>query len=251
MTTLNFALVDETKGAKTTSGQALTPTLLTAVASACQFQLNSHLAGFWGGTYRVRTSNGKDIQPGEIVFSIQPTLPTAPGAIAYHDVNDHGVPVAFDAITLSDTITGPGGFAVAISHELCETAGDPGANRWADDGKKTEHALELCDAVEAFSYAVTAADGTRVYVSNFVLPAFFVPNAAGPYDWMTANNLTPVTAPKGPLTTAIAEGGDYQILRTVNEKGAQQVTAKGTPRRRAKFVNWSSRASRRGVPHNN
>jgi hypothetical protein len=194
----------------------------------------------------VRVSNGNDIQPDEVVFAILATLQDAPGAIAFHAVNNSGIPTAYDAITLSDTLTGPGGFSVAISHELCETAGDPGANRWADDGKKTEHALELCDAVEAFSYPISIG-GTQVYVSNFLLPAFFVPNALGPYDWMTANGLTPVTAPSGPLATAVASGGDYQIVRTVNENGSKQVTSRGTPRRPKKTADRRSRAYRRGV----
>ncbi len=231
----SFALVDETQGATTLDGAALTPAVLSSIASACQVQLNRDVAPeTGGGPFLVRVSDGKDIQPGEIVFAILPALPNAPGAVAYHDVNGKGVPVAYDAITLSDTLTGPGNsLSVAISHELCETAGDPGCNRWADRGDGTEVAVEECDAVESQTYDVGAAASPAapvgVHVSNFVLRAFWQPNAAPPYDFMTSRGIPGATAPPGPMQTAPAGGGNYQLVRQTNPQSAQQVTAMGAP----------------------
>lgn len=263
--TLSFALVDETHGATTLDGAALTPTILSSIASACQVQLNRDVAPeTGGGPFLVRVSSGKDIQPGEAVFAILPTLPNAPGAVAYHDVEGKGVPAAYDAITLSETLTGPGNsLSVAISHELCETAGDPGCNRWADRGDGTEVAVEECDAVESQTYDVGAGGSppatVGVHVSNFVLRAFWQPGAPGPYEFMTSRALMGATPPPGPMQTAPAGGGNYQIVRQTNPQSEGQVTAIGAPTvsvslsmpfgaRLRRPWRHDSRRARRGVP---
>jgi hypothetical protein len=262
---MRFALIDETGGATTLDGAALTPATLSAIASACQIQLNRDLAPeTGGGPFLVRVSDGKDLQPGEVAFAILPTLPNAPGAIAYHDVNGQGVPVAYDAITLSNSLTGPGNsLSVAISHELCETAGDPGCNRWADRGDGTEVALEECDAVESQTYdhgaASTPAQSTGIYVSNFVLRSFWQPHAPPPYDFMTSRGIAGGAGPSGPMQTAPAGGGDYQIVRQTNPQSEGQVTAMGAPTvtvsvsvpfgaRLRRPWRHGSRRARRGVP---
>ena len=236
MTPVQFVLIDESGGAPTSFGAFMTPSVLAAIAAACQVQLNRDVAAHWGGSYRVRAAtSGADILPGEIVFALLASLPDAPGAIAYHDVDGLGVPVIFDAVSLSDTLTGAGNsVSVAISHELCETAGDAGCNVWADAGG-TEYARELCDAVEAQSYLI---DATGVSVSNFVTPAFFVPNHLGPFDFMSTVGANG-SAPTSPFNTT---SGGYQIIRT-GAGDPSQVTAASV--RRA----WrdGSRRSRRGV----
>lgn len=219
---MQFVLIDETNGATTGDGSALTPAILASIAAAAQLALNrDYSPNCGGGDFAVRDgANSTDVQPGESVFAILPALPNAPGAIAYHDVNGNGVPVLYDAITLSYTLLGPGNsLAVAITHELFETAGDAGCNLWADDGQGAEWAKERCDAVEAQSYPVPLDDGTVVYVSNFVLDAFFTANASGPYDFMTLTGAN-ANPPAGPFQTA---PGGYQIKRSSGGE-AQQVT---------------------------
>ena len=171
---MRFVLLDETNGVGTSQGASLTPEVLKQIASALNVQLNRDYGPQCGGNYSVRVGAGAgDIQVGEVVFAILPTLPNAPGDVAYHDVNGNGVPVCWDAITASDTLIGPGNsVSVAISHELLETPGDPGCNLWADGGDGFEYARERCDAVESQSYQVQG-----VYVSNFLLDSFFVPGA--------------------------------------------------------------------------
>jgi hypothetical protein len=137
---------------------------------------------------------------------------------------------------------------VAISHELCEIAGDPGCNRWADRGDGTEVAVEECDPVESQSYDVGAAADpphtSGVHVSNFVLRAFWQPDAQGPYDFMTSRGLAGAIAPPGPMQTAPAAGGNYQIVRAANPQSVHQVTAMGSPRRPWRH---GSRRHRRGI----
>ena len=92
-----------------------------------------------------------DSRDQEWATSIQ-HLPDAPGASAYHDINGKGVPFALCAVTTCTDLYGPDGVSVDASHEILETAGDQGANQWADDLKGTLHAYEMCDAVEVRTY---------------------------------------------------------------------------------------------------
>lgn len=239
---MQFALVDGSGGAATSTGQAMDPATLAKIAAACVVYLNRDVASQYGGAYRVRSSDGSDLQPGEIVFALLAELPNAPDAIAYHDVDGNGLPVLFDAISLSATLTGSGNsVAVAISHELAETAGDEGCDLWADSGSG-EFAHELCDAVESDSYMI---DQTGVWVSDFVTRAFWVPKHAGPYSFMASMGKS--HGPGAPMATA---AGGYQLVRS-SGTGETQVTAMlPGPRfaaRAKKRAHWGSRAWRRGV----
>ncbi|MGA7124298.1 MAG: hypothetical protein WBY94_29625 [Polyangiaceae bacterium] len=234
---MRFVLLDETNGVGTSQGASLTPEVLKQIASALNVQLNRDYGPQCGGNYSVRVGDGAgDIQVGEVVFAILPTLPNAPGDVAYHDVNGNGVPVCWDAITASDTLIGPGNsVSVAISHELLETPGDPGCNLWADGGDGFEYARERCDAVESQSYQVQG-----VYVSNFLLDSFFVPGAPGPYDFMSWGLLPGAVGPAKPFATA--QGG-YQLIRS-SGAGEHQVTASAT----LQSTRYLARAAKRAFP---
>ena len=97
----------------------------------------------------------------------------------------NGVPFSLCAVTTCESLYGPNGLSVDASHEILETAGDPGANLFANDNKGVLHAVEMCDAVEVQTYGKTCKDGTVVQVSNCLLRAWFMPGASGPYDYMT------------------------------------------------------------------
>jgi hypothetical protein len=208
---------------------------LEGCAAACQLQLTRDVAPVYGGTYAVRA--GADIQAGEMVFAIVDSLPDAPGAIAYHDVTGADVPVAYLALSTCNTLND---VSSAISHELCETAGDSACDLWADDGQGHEWARELCDAVESNFYLVNG-----FAVSDFLLPGFFAPSDPGPYSFCQANpsasNVMGIC--KGPFQTA---GGGYQIQRDSGTHETQ-ITGKVRPMRAAKAAHWSSRVTRRGV----
>src|SRR5271154_41008 len=152
----------------------VTPAWLVRLATACQLQLTRDVAPIYGGTYDV----GADvpIPPRGMVFAIVDALPSAPGAIAYHDVDGADVPVAFLALSTCNTLDD---VSTAVSHEFCETAGDASCDLWADDGTH-EWARELCDAVESNSYPIDLGDGQPpIRISDFLLPGFFGVNDPG------------------------------------------------------------------------
>lgn len=227
----------------------VTPAWLGRCAEACSTQLARDVAPVYGGVYGVRVaSSATDVQPGELVFAILDSLPDAPGAIAYHDVAGGDVPVAFLALSTCSTLDD---VSTAISHELCETAGDASCNLWADDGTGHEWARELCDAVESNSYPIDLGDGQPpVNVSDFLLPSFFGAGASPPYSYMQGTP-SPATAtagfPSSPFSTAPA---GYQIERS-SGTGETQVTGSAKGKKGALAFagahHWSSRTARRGV----
>lgn len=231
---MRFVIIDESTsvGNDSAYGGAISGSEAQQMAHALLVQLNRDLATYWGGAYAVRVGAGyTDVNPGEVVCSIMDSLPNAPGAVAYHDVAAQEVPVIFLARTQCNSIlSGSSSVSCALSHELCETAGDVFCNAWRDDGQGYEWAQELCDAVQESSYDI---DG--VTVSNFVLPAFFAPGAPGPYDML------------GNVGTALqTTPGGYQIRRT-SGGGEAQVTGDIHPGRLARKRHFASRTYRRGA----
>lgn len=280
---MRFVLLDETGGAKTSSGQSLDQASLSWAARVLDVFLNRHVASYWGipGGAMVRAgSSPADILDGEWPQHIQPALPGAPGAIAYHTVNGVGVPDLYDGITLSDTLFGPGGWLQAISHEFAETVADPGTNILCADNLGKLFAREVGDPLETQSYPIRikadgstdtpsqgtpaglAADGSfTAYVTNFVTERYFIPSAVGPYDFMTAAGIPGGTAPVGPFQIVPSGGGDYQIWET-DPQAEQQVFAAHKAShelfgkvhldghlawRSVKKQHFTSRASRRGM----
>jgi hypothetical protein len=100
------------------------------------------------------------------------------GALGYHDSNNSGIPYGFVFTEISRKIGEP--WSVTLSHEALELVGDPQVNLLVggphpdpnEAGREVFHWFEMCDAVQAESYAI---DG--VEVSNFVLPLYFTPDA--------------------------------------------------------------------------
>jgi hypothetical protein len=248
MNAVKWVLIDSTNGATTQDGSKLSPAVLAHIAEAVQNQVNQEFAAEWGAQATLRVgANAKDIQPGEWAYGFVGSLPDAPGASAYHDINNVGVPFALCAVTTCGSLLGPTGVSVDVSHEILETAGDEGANQFANDNKGLLHAVEMCDAVEIQTYGKTCSDGTVVQVSNWLLRSWFIPGAAAPYEYMSLADLPGATSPPAPLQTAPGHGGNYQI---VSKWGSdKQVFAAadhliGT-RRKGMHPNWSSRAGRR------
>ncbi len=247
MNAVKWVLIDDSKGATTQDGSKLSLDVLRHFAEAVQNQVDQEFAAEWGAEATIRVGTASDIQPGEWAYGFVPTLPDAPGASAYHDINNKGVPFALCAITTCGSLYGPTGVSVDASHEILETAGDEGANEFANDNKGLLHAMEMCDAVEVQTYGKTCQDGTVVQVSNWLLRAWFIPKAPGPYDYMTLKNLPGAVTPPGPLQTAPGQGGNYQIISKWG--GDKQVFAAAHHivgiRRKGMNPNWSSRAGRR------
>lgn len=127
---------------------------------------------------------------------------TQAGALGYHSVDDNKVDAFIFAgpvldnggVTLYDTHN-PQNVSVSsvLSHEVCEMFIDRFANEWADGPsitKGSQYAKELCDPVEADSYAIPVTVGANtieVSVSNFIFPSWFNAQADAsnfPFDYM-------------------------------------------------------------------
>lgn len=146
---------------------------LDAITVAIEEQLHS-LAGRWGSYVWSIVDDAK--KAGFAIVLLD--NPDVANALGYHDVGPDGKPYArifLDPIFSNGGTWTSGSLSVSavISHEVCELIGDPGANRWANAADGTLYALELCDAVESFSY--NAKNG--VALSDFLCPAFFNPFA--------------------------------------------------------------------------
>jgi hypothetical protein len=157
---------------------------LPPIAAALTKQAQQHFAlpppYSYGVSATIRAATGPhDVQPDEWVIGLVAKA-DQPDALGYHDETPNGKPFV-KVFPLLDKADG-GDLSVTISHEVCETLADPNGARAAqwEDGKFW--AYEVCDAVEALSYAI---DGIKV--SNFCLPPFFEPvkNLKGlKLDWM-------------------------------------------------------------------
>lgn len=248
MNAVKWVLIDSSNGATTEDGSKLSPAVLHHIAEAVQKQVNEEFAAEWGAKSTIRVgASSSDIQPGEWAYVFLKSLPDEPDASAYHDIKGKGVPYALCAVTTCGSLLGPTGISVDASHEILETAGDEGANQFANDNKGLLHAVEMCDAVEVQTYGKTCKDGTVVQVSNWLLRSWFIPGTPGPYDYMTSAKLPGAVSPPGPLRTAPGHGGNYQIVskwRSEKEVYAVADHLIGT-RRKGMKPHWSSRAGRR------
>ena len=209
----------------------LTAGWLSAAAADLQAQLRNDVAPHWPAAADavVRVGAGKDdVGATEIPFRIVATLPDAPDAIAYHDVAG-GFPDAFLGLDTCSTLDD---VSAALSHETIEIVGDPTCDAWMPLAGGKQIALELCDPVQERSYV--GAGGTKL--SDFVLPAFFDPSAAGPRAF-----LSPDVA-----ADAIAPGG-YEIQRNADGTGETQVFGHVPAARLARARHPSSRWHRRGI----
>lgn len=177
-------------------------------------------------TIAFRVASGPtDRQPNEIAINFRDTIPEAPGALAYHQVVN-GVPDIEIGVDLFDTLTDGSGTNEAVSagtsHELLELLGDIGANLWSElqDGSGKMVAREECDKVQNTGYQ--ASNG--VWVSNFLLPAYWIPGAPGPYDQL------------GVMSDRSDVSHGYEIQADGPQNETQVGGVKGETRRRTSHV---------------
>ena len=175
MTTYRFAIIDHSSECDRLPEHAL-----ERISEAIKEQLNNEFSSFYGGDYYIRVCDASSRKDTEIAVNIRDSLPGMVDALGYHFVTN-GVPdIEIGLEYLSDLTKGYDSLSVVMSHEVLEVIGDPGANLWVDRGDGTMRARELCDAVEDTTYL--ASNG--VEVSNFLLPAAFIPKAQGPWDYL-------------------------------------------------------------------
>lgn len=169
------------------------------IAQACDRQLRNEVASAWDINEAMHVTTAK---PGanDYPFFFVDDIPEAPGALAYHYVQDDGIPAG--KIGVKTTLAAGESVSSATSHEAVELQCDIFCASWSySDRLQCLVATEACDPVQADTYKVKTADGTEVVVSNFVTPYYFTEKPLGnPLDHM------------GTLkeTFGIAKGG-YQI----------------------------------------
>lgn len=140
---------------------------VAAYVKAQGVQFARDVAPIWGICPGIEfTPGAKSAPDGAASMLLSDTL-DVDGALGYHDEDSTGLPY----IKVAD-IAGYD-WRTTASHECLELKGDSPANIWALGPGNTLVAYELCDAVEGDSYEI---DG--VPMSNFVLPAWFDPNAS-------------------------------------------------------------------------
>lgn len=132
-------------------------------------------------TVRVAKS-AEDRVGGEIAINLRDEIPEAPDALAYHSTTN-GVPdIEVGCDLFANLVDDEGSLSCGVSHEVFELLGDPGANGWKDrqDGSNVSDAEEVCDIVQNTGFKVGDA-----FISNYLLPAFFVPGSEGPWDHLS------------------------------------------------------------------
>lgn len=274
---MQFVVIDETNGATTTSGEKLDANTLAMCCRIFTIYLNRLVGSYWGiaGGAAVRAASGpSDILTGEWPSHVQPTLPNAPDAVAYHDWMN-GKADIYDGIKNSDNLLGPGGWTTAMTHEFGETVADVETNIMRRDNAGHLDDQEICDPVETQSFPMTvdkdgnlldtpntqpgfAPDGSfTCYVANFVTEQYFTPASPGPFDYMTAAGLPGASRPTAPFTPVPSGGGNYQMLETdpqddsqvtaMRKEGGRKHVLGSTKYRQAHKAHFTSRPYRRGL----
>jgi hypothetical protein len=204
-----------------------------AVLNAVTAQVAEDVAPVWGNQSVVFSLIPKDAKfsPGRWRFVVADSSDQA-GAAGYHQTNS-GEPIGYAfAKTTIDAGMNP---SVTISHEILEMIGDAlidQANQWSDLPNALFLAQELCDPVEDDSLAY---DKAGVKVSDFVTPAYFIPQSDGPWDFR--NSL------RSPNTLAV---GGYQLTWDPTNGWQQKLPASGAKgRAAAQFAHIYSRRVRR------
>jgi hypothetical protein len=167
------------------------------IAEACNRQLQKDVAAAWGISTPLTVTTKPDSSSYPFFFVDE--IPEAPGALAYHYVQDSGVPAG----KIGVKVTQQAGDSVssATSHEAVELQCDIFCGSWSYSNRlRCLVATEACDPVQSQSYTI-AVGGSAIEVSNFVTPYYFADNALG-------NPVDQLGKLKGPFE--IAHGG-YQI----------------------------------------
>jgi hypothetical protein len=169
-----IALVDHTRKHRPPAG------VLEAIAEALTIQVQRDFAPAWGVEAAQFTVGGR----GDKIHFFDSAHEAE--EFGWHVTDHRGLPYAhvFAAASISHGngwTKGTDAISVTASHEALEMLGDPRANEFCFDGDRRLWAREVCDPVQSRAYKIRTGD-TLVPVSNFVLPAYFNPWAAGPYD---------------------------------------------------------------------
>ncbi len=178
--------------------EAITDAEVQDIADACDHQLRNEVASAWGIKHPLHVSTTGE--PKSYPFFLVDEIPEAPGALAYHYVQDDGVPAG--KIGVTTTLDAHESVSSATSHEAVELQCDIFCASWSySDRLACLVATEACDPVQSDTYRLELANGASVEVSNFVTPYYFTEDPLG----QPLDHLRTLTR-----TFGIAKGG-YQI----------------------------------------
>jgi hypothetical protein len=158
-------------------------TMTQAIAS----QIQSDVAPLWGRAAATVTFNPTPLPPDAYVVAIVDSIPAQQtGVVGSHSETQTGQVSGIVAaqpilanngqVLTGDLATADWSVSSTLSHEVLEMFIDPNCNMWANDGNGSVYGLEVCDPVEGPPYTVTVGS-QDVWVSNFVTPAWFDPQA--------------------------------------------------------------------------
>lgn len=155
----------------------LSPVDSQRAVDACAKQLRYHAAPAWTKTPAavILYPTVAAVPLGADVIAILDNADQA-GALGYHDETPDGR--SYGRVFVSDSERAGVAVSSVLSHEVLELFVDPTCCGWEWDGSSALYAREVGDPVEADSYLVTARDGAKVSVSNFVFPAWFDPQTS-------------------------------------------------------------------------
>lgn len=156
------------------------------------------------------------------------------GALGYHDFTA-GLSYGRCLVSVPNDGT-------TLSHEALELRADPRCDLWLPMPDGRHIAREVCDPCQGDVYVVEVeiGDETRsIWVSDFVLPAYFVPGAPPPYTYLDS-----IDEPFG----VSRNGGGWRLIRDASGRVTSDFGA-GTPNLRAmaaRAIDPLSRTHRRG-----
>lgn len=117
-----------------------------------------------------------------------------------------------------------------LCHEVLEALVDPKCTQWIlNPSTGTLYSLEVADAVDGNVKVVRLSDGTRVRVSDWVLPAWYdVQNTVGPYNILDTLSAPFTLAPTGYAMTTSAGSVNYLYGAAVSDatKGYLQLSVR-------------------------
>lgn len=170
------------------------PDLIPKMVLLANAQQHTHFAAAWDQTpTRVTYYPDESKAPPadrqiRAYFFDEPDVADAGG---YHDRDPHGNPYIKTFVTPyldngATVMDAPDSILGAFTHELCETDQDPDAGEWVQ--MPESHILvakEMCDPVQDTGYRIRLTNGVAGYVTNFLTPKWFVPEARNvKFDYM-------------------------------------------------------------------
>jgi len=199
------------------NGCNLDRSVLRAVAEAATIQMHRDFGrpvpyGF-GVTATVRVAKDlDDIRKDEWVLEYLPKLKLESGGpLGYHEIAPNGLPRMIVFPFLDD----PHMRGLVETHEIIETLADPWTNKTIPDQFGRLVACEPADPVEPSWYPI-AVRGGWVPVSNFVTPAYYLPQQYPnvPYDFLGQLRYPGEILPGGFLSTFSPSSGGKWTQQT-------------------------------------